>query len=108
MVSARPRPGQHPLTTDKEACAPNLQRLYFSSSVIRPNKLRSSSAIPEVNVHSQRKRTTYGLGGGDGRGIASERALGWANDSSCGFGHSTAAVKVWDDAAESVAVGVSH
>ena len=26
-------PGQHPLTTDKEACAPNLQRLYFSSSV---------------------------------------------------------------------------
>ena len=22
-VSARPRPGQHPLTTDKEACAPN-------------------------------------------------------------------------------------
>ena len=27
-------PGQHPLTTDKEACAPNLQRPYFSSSVI--------------------------------------------------------------------------
>ena len=41
-------PGQHPLTTDKEACAPNLQRLYFSSSVIRPNKLCFSPAIPAV------------------------------------------------------------
>ena len=47
-VSARPRPGQHPLTTDKEACAPNLQRPYFSSSVIRSNKLCFSSAIPAV------------------------------------------------------------
>jgi hypothetical protein len=41
-------PGQHLLATDKEACAPNLQRPYFSSSVIRPNKLCSSSAIPAV------------------------------------------------------------
>ena len=41
-------PGQHPLTTDKEACAPNLQRPYFSSSVIRPNKLCSSFAILAV------------------------------------------------------------
>ena len=39
--------GTTPLGNDKEACAPNLWRPY-SSSVIRPNRPCSSSAIPAV------------------------------------------------------------
>ena len=70
-------PGQHPLTTDKEACAPKLYRSYFSSSVIRSNKLCSSSASGrEVNAHRSAEEINYGLGGGDGRGLGVGACLG--------------------------------
>ena len=51
-------------------------RPQFAASLLfvlsnRPNKLCFPSAIPAVKETpiAQRKRTTYGLGGGDGRGL---------------------------------------
>ena len=66
------------MTTDKEACAPNLQCSYFSSSVIKIKQtvffVRYSGR--EVNVHRSAEENTYGLGGGDGRGLGVGACLG--------------------------------